>query len=164
MVHEWNSGEPVSLMGKLKEKYGFTLLFHDTHHRMVSAPEEMNRYDLSAYDGVLAFGEIIKNMYLKNGQTKNAWTWHEAADTSLFYPRCSARHEGISAGLATGAIINGQELDEYLIRPVKELGLKATIYGVRYPKHALEKLKEAGIRYGGWLPNHRVPEVLASTV
>lgn len=162
IVHEWNPGELVSRMGELKEKHGYTLLFHDTHHRMVSAPEEMSRFDLSAYDGVLAFGEIIKDMYLKNGQTKNAWTWHEAADTSLFYPRCSAQHEGDLVWIGNwGDNERTEELDEYLIRPVQELGLKATIYGVRYPKHALEKLREAGIRYGGWLPNHRVPEVFS---
>lgn len=162
IVHEWNPGELVSRMGELKGKYGFTLLFHDTHHRMVSAPEEMSRYDLSAYDGVLAFGEIIKDMYLSNGQTTNSWTWHEAADTSLFYPRCSPELEGDLVWIGNwGDDERAEELDEYLIRPVQELGLKATIYGVRYPDHALEKLKKAGIRYGGWLPNHRVPEVFS---
>ncbi|MDQ3536442.1 MAG: glycosyltransferase, partial [Bacteroidota bacterium] len=44
---------------------------------------------------------------------------------------------------------------------VKELGLKAKIFGVRYPEHALKALQEAGIKYGGWLPNYKVPEVFA---
>jgi spore maturation protein CgeB len=30
-----------------------------------------------------------------------------------------------------------------------------------YPAHALAALKEAGVAYGGWLPNHRVPAVFA---
>lgn len=162
IVHEWNSGALVSQLGALKEKHGYTLLFHDTHHRIVSAPEEMKRYDLSAYDGVLAFGDVIKELYLKNGLTKKAWTWHEAADTSLFYPRCTNEHEGDLVWIGNwGDDERAEELEEYLIRPVKELGLKATIYGVRYPKHALKKLEKAGIRYGGWLPNHRVPEVFS---
>ncbi len=29
------------------------------------------------------------------------------------------------------------------------------------PQHALDELAEAGIEYGGWLPNYRVPEVFA---
>jgi spore maturation protein CgeB len=54
-----------------------------------------------------------------------------------------------------------KELIKYLIEPVKELNLKAKIYGVRYPKHAIKALKEAGIKYGGWLPNFKAPEVFA---
>jgi spore maturation protein CgeB len=54
-----------------------------------------------------------------------------------------------------------KELHEFLIEPVKELGLKAKIYGVRYPEHALKALKDAGIEYGGWLPNFKAPEVFA---
>ena len=54
-----------------------------------------------------------------------------------------------------------KELFEYLINPVKELKLKAKIYGVRYPEHAKKALKEAGIEYGGWLPNFKAPEVFA---
>ena len=39
------------------------------------------------------------------------------------------------------------EIREFLIEPVKALGLKARIYGVRYPPRALEQLAEAGIEY-----------------
>ena len=53
------------------------------------------------------------------------------------------------------------EIREFLIEPVKALHLKARVYGVRYPQHALDELAEAGIEYGGWLPNYRVPEIFA---
>jgi spore maturation protein CgeB len=53
------------------------------------------------------------------------------------------------------------ELQHYLIEPVASLGLKARIYGVRYPELARERLKENGIAYAGWLPNHRAPEAFA---
>jgi spore maturation protein CgeB len=62
-------------------------------------------------------------------------------------------------GLATGE--RTQELQTYLIDPVKELGLKAKIYGVRYPDTALKALKDAGIEYGNWLPNYKAPEIFA---
>jgi spore maturation protein CgeB len=55
-----------------------------------------------------------------------------------------------------------KELQEFLLNPVKELGLKAKVYGVRYPDHALAALRDAGIEYGGYLPNHEVPEVFAA--
>jgi spore maturation protein CgeB len=53
------------------------------------------------------------------------------------------------------------ELEEFLFEPVRELGLRATVYGVRYPDEARARLAADGITYGGWLPNHAVPEVLA---
>jgi len=53
------------------------------------------------------------------------------------------------------------ELEEFLIRPVQALGLKARVYGVRYPDHAQRALADAGIEYGGWLPNFEVPRVFA---
>jgi spore maturation protein CgeB len=53
------------------------------------------------------------------------------------------------------------ELHEYLVDPVRELSLRATIRGVRYPDHALATLREAGIRYGGWIPNAEAPRAFA---
>jgi spore maturation protein CgeB len=53
------------------------------------------------------------------------------------------------------------ELHEFLLEPVKELGLKARVYGVRYPADALGALSAAGIEYGGWLPNFQAPAILA---
>ena len=53
------------------------------------------------------------------------------------------------------------ELHEFLLGPVQELGLKARVYGVRYPEHARKALADAGIEYSGWLPNYRAPKVFA---
>ena len=53
------------------------------------------------------------------------------------------------------------ELQEFLINPVMQLGLRARIYGVRYPESALKALAEAGIEYGGWLPNFEAPRVFS---
>lgn len=162
LVHEWNTSELVSKIGELKNKYGYTLLFHDTHHRSVSAPAEMERYDLSNYDGVLAFGEVIKKIYEKKGWAKRVWTWHEAADTRHFYPRASDQHLGDLVWIGNwGDDEREEELEEFLINPVQELGLRATIYGVRYPERALKRLKEAGIQYKGWLPNYKAPQVFS---
>jgi len=44
---------------------------------------------------------------------------------------------------------------------VKDLGLAATVHGVRYPERALARLRDAGIRYRGWLPNYAAPRVFA---
>lgn len=164
IVHEWSDPALVAEVGRRRAAGGgFRLLFHDTHHRSVSAPEEMAAYDLSAYDGVLAFGNVIRDIYLQKQWTAHAWTWHEAADTALFHPRddIAASRDLVWIG-NWGDDERTEELDRFLLEPVKALGLSATVHGVRYPDDALERLKAAGIDYRGWLPNHRVPEVFAA--
>ena len=47
------------------------------------------------------------------------------------------------------------------MRPVKALRLDAEVFGVRYPELGLRALSNAGVAYGGWVPNFRVPELFA---
>ena len=162
IVHEWNDHDLVKAIGKKKRKNGFRLLFHDTHHRAVTEKKSMSKYDLSRYDGVITFGKLITDIYLKEGWTKKAWTIHEAADTRVFKPKKRKNKEGDFVWIGNwGDEERTKELIQFIIEPIKELKLKAKIYGVRYPPHALKALKEAGIKYGGWLPNYKVPEVFA---
>ena len=163
LVHEWNEHELVKRIGEHRAKNSnYKLIFHDTHHRAVTERESMAKYDLTHYDGVLAFGEVIKNLYLQEGWTTKAWTWHEAADTSVFYPHERKEYDGDLVWIGNwGDEERTAELHEFLINPVKELGLKAKIYGVRYPEHARKALAEAGIEYGGWLPNYKAAEEFA---
>jgi spore maturation protein CgeB len=120
----------------------------------------MADYNLSAYDGVLAFGNVIRDLYLANGWTARAWTWHEAADTRIFRPLTTERIKGDVVWIGNwGDDERSDELYEFLINPVRTLGLKACVYGVRYPEHARQALANAGIEYGGWLPNYEAPQV-----
>jgi len=163
LVHEWNEPDLVARIGAHRAaRGGYVLLFHDTHHRSVSDRISMSRYDLSGYDGVLAFGEIIREIYLERGWTRRAWTWHEAADTRVFRPLPRRVYDGDLVWIGNwGDDERTEELEEFVLEPVKRLGLKARAYGVRYPPSGLEALASAGIEYGGWLPNHRAPEIFA---
>ncbi len=162
IVHEWNKHDFVKAIGENKSKFGYKLLFHDTHHRAVSEPDSMSAYDFSNYDGALVFGEVIKNIYRENKWMDNVWTWHEAADVKIFSPKPEVEKEGHLVWVGNwGDNERTEELMEFLINPVKKLGLIATVYGVRYPQKALVALREAGIEYGGYLPNYKVPEVFA---
>jgi spore maturation protein CgeB len=162
LVHEWNDHELVQRVGEHRTRHNYKLLFHDTHHRAVTDRDSMGRYKLEHYDGVLAFGQVIRDLYLQEGWTQKAWTWHEAADTSVFYPRTKDAYEGDVVWIGNwGDEERTAELHEFLINPIKELGLRATVYGVRYPEEAQTALQQAGIRYGGWLPNYKAPEVFA---
>src|SRR5947209_18416877 len=87
LVHEWSEHELVRRVGAHHARNrGYRLLFHDTHHRAVTEPASMAAYDLSHYDGVLAFGKVLRDLYLQRGWAARAWTWHEAADARVFRP------------------------------------------------------------------------------
>src|SRR5207249_7721556 len=106
-----------------------------------------------------AFGEVIRELYVRRGWARRAWTWHEAADTAVFQPFLEATHTGDVVWIGNwGDEERTAELSDYFIRPVQALGLRANVYGVRYSQEAKALLAEAGIRYHGWIPNYRVPE------
>ena len=164
IVHEWNSHSLVAALGALRrENSSLRLLFHDTHHRAVTAPAEMARYELSDYDGVLAYGESLRRQYLKRGWHDNVYVWHEAADTRVFYPRPKPEESYDVVWVGNwGDDERTSELQEFLIDPVAALGLRAVVFGVRYPESAIQQLNRAGIEYGGWVPNFAVPRIFAS--
>ena len=81
MVHEWNPPELVARIGRERRRRGgFRLLFHDTHHRSATEPEEMQRYTLGDYDGVLAFGAAALLYLVVEELLVEA---HEQAETPL---------------------------------------------------------------------------------
>jgi spore maturation protein CgeB len=163
LVHEWSDQALVKTLGELRHRGGrFRLLFHDTHHRSVTDEKSMASYDLRHYDGVLAFGRVIRDLYLAKGWTARAWTWHEAADTRVFRPVEAEKSLDLVWIGNWGDEERTAELQSFLLDPVHELGLSADVYGVRYPEHGKKALAEAGIRYRGWLPNHRAPSIFAT--
>jgi spore maturation protein CgeB len=163
IVHEWNSPQVISRLGGWRAYHPeLRLLFHDTHHRAVTAPEELQAMDLRHYDGVLAYGRVLERLYLEHGWAQRAWTWHEAADTRIFRPLSEVKPDKDLVWIGNwGDDERTAELHEYLIEPCRTLGLKATVHGVRYPDVAKQTLREAGISFEGWLPNYRVPQAFA---
>lgn len=162
LVHEWNDPELVRRIGKHRASHGgYKLLFHDTHHRAVSAPHDMETYDLTHYDGVLAFGDVLRQIYVERNWTDNAWTWHEAADVALFRPKRRRKSLDLVWVGNWGDDERGHEIEEFLVKPVRSTGLNASVYGVRYPQGAIDHLTKRGIRYHGWLPNYEVPRVFS---
>ncbi len=163
IVHEWNEPERVAEIGRVRARNAnLRILFHDTHHRSVTEPEGMSRYDLDAYDGVLAFGDSVREQYRRRGWASQVWTFHEAADTRVFHPLPGLAAEGDLVWIGNwGDDERETELREFLIEPVRDLALHARIYGVRYPDRAISELGAAGIEYRGWLPNYLAPATFA---
>ncbi len=163
LVHEWSEPALVASVGARRAAGGrFCLLFHDTHHRAVSDPEAMRRYDLSGYDGVLAFGETLSAVYRGWGWGGRVFTWHEAADVRLFRPPAveGAREGAVWVG-NWGDGERTAELEAFLLAPLQAEGVPLDVHGVRYPGEALAMLARYGARYRGWLANPRAPGVFA---
>jgi spore maturation protein CgeB len=163
LVHEWNEPALVKRIGQHHRRNpNYVLLFHDTHHRAITAPETMSTYDLSGFDGVLAYGDTLHQVYRKRGWAQEVWTWHEAADTRVFKPQPEIDPDTDLVWVGNwGDDERTAELHEYLIGPVRDLRLRARVYGVRYPDQALYSLATSGIDFGGWLPNYEVPQAFA---
>ncbi len=163
IAQEWNTPALIASLGRHRAAGGdYTLLFHDNHHRSITAPAELQKFDLDGYDGVLAFGESIRHAYLKQGWARRAFTWHEAADTALFRPLPGHPKEIDLIWIGNwGDEERTRELGTFLFRPAGDLGLRARVHGVRYPQAAREVLAVHGIEYAGWLPNHRAPKAYA---
>lgn len=163
LVHEWNPPELVAAIGARRTAGGqFLALLHDTHHRAVSDPEAIRHFDLSGYDGVLAFGATLARIYEHWGWGGRVFVWHEAADLRRFQPPAEPvdREGGVWIG-NWGDGERSAELEEFLLRPMHEAGLPLDIYGVRYPDAAKQTLLRHHAQLRGWLPNPKAPEVFA---
>ncbi len=163
IVHEWNDPALVAAIGRRRTQRGrFRLLFHDTHHRAVSDAAAINAFDLSGYDGVLAFGEALAQVYRRNGWGSRVFVWHEAADTRLFRPPAAeSRRDGVVWIGNWGDEERGEELRDYLLDPARDVGLPLDVFGVRYPERARAALETAGACYRGWLANAEAPRTFA---
>ncbi|MFB2608076.1 glycosyltransferase, partial [Rhizobium phaseoli] len=135
IVHEWTAPRLVESLGRIRRKgAAFTLLFHDTHHRAVSAEGDIASLMLDDYDGVLAFGQTLRERYLRAGWGKSVFTWHEAADDALFRPLPDVEKSGDLIWIGNwGDDERSAEIAEFLIRPARDLALKTMVRGVRYP-------------------------------
>jgi spore maturation protein CgeB len=163
LVHEWNAPDLVARIGRFTACGSRPLLFfHDTHHRGVTAPNEIETFDLSGYDGILVFGEVLRQVYVRRGWGRQVHTWHEAADIALFrsLPDQTKDCDVIWIG-NWGDEERSAELNRFLLEPVSRTRVRARVHGVRYPADALAQLAGHGLDYAGWLPNHRVPEAFA---
>lgn len=57
----------------------YRLLFHDTHRRSVTDSDSLAAYALPYYDGGLAFGQVITDLYVERG-----WAARRAAELERY--------------------------------------------------------------------------------
>jgi spore maturation protein CgeB len=165
IFHEWNPPSLADRLLELRGELGFRLLFHDTHHRASSSPEQIAHFRIDRFDGVLAFGETLRTIYRKRFNIARVWTLHEAADVTVFHPLGAVPKSDDVIWIGNwGDDERSAEICKFLLRPATELPeYRFTIYGVRYPQQALAALEFARVRYGGYLPNLDSPAAYAAS-
>jgi spore maturation protein CgeB len=162
MAHEWNDPPVVNALAPVAKRAGALAVFHDTHHRPWSQPEVIARFDLAAYDGVLAFGEVLREIYATRFGVERAWTFHEAADVVRFRPLDREKEQDVAWIGNWGDEERTQELRAFWLDAARALPeLRFIAHGVRYPDYALAELAGAGVEFRGWAPSVTVPEVFA---
>jgi spore maturation protein CgeB len=165
IVHEWNAPELAQMLLLLRADLGFKLMFHDTHHRASSSPGEMERFRLRSFDGVIAFGDSLRQIYSERFGMERVWTLHEAADTKVFKPQPEIHKENTIVWIGNwGDGERSREIRDFLLQPASALRdvAQTTIFGVRYPDEGLTALQQAGVQYRGYLPNLAAPKVYAA--
>jgi spore maturation protein CgeB len=163
IVHEFNEPELVGAVGELRRRRGdFIALFHDTHHRAVSAPWQITRLNLAGYDAILAYGDALREIYRHEYGRDRAFTFHEAADVTTFHPRILPVEDDVVWIGNWGDEERTREIHNFLIGSATALPHRRfAVHGVRYPQDGLDALGRAGIDFRGWIPNYRVPEAFS---
>ena len=161
VLHEWNPPALAQLLLELRDELGFRLLFHDTHHRASSSPEQIGAFGLARFDGVIVFGEVLRSIYRDRFGIHRVWVLHEAADTTIFRPLSSTEKDQDAVWIGNwGDNERSAEIQEFLLDPAATLNSKRfTIYGVRYPPEGLAALSAANVHYGNYLPNLDAPRI-----
>ena len=112
---------------------------------MVSAVEEMSRFDLDGFDAVLAFGAALVEAYRRQGWGAACLYLARGRRPSRVppYPEVLQDRDLVWIG-NWGDDERAAELREFLIEPVSALGLSARVHGVRYPLEARAALAASG--------------------
>ncbi len=157
IVHDGLSAQRIKQIGHYRQRQGgFRLLLR---HSALQGLDP-RAFDLSGFDGVLAASRVIADICLGSGVTSRAWIWPDAADTRRFRPDPGEIEGDVVFFGAWGDQSRGVELRQFLLEPVKLLGLRARVYGPPLPASAIAQLDDAGMRFGGWAHHDQVPSIL----
>jgi spore maturation protein CgeB len=165
LVNEWTDPALVAAIGAHHAAHGhYRLLFHDAHHRTLADRPGWDSLTFAGYDAALVSNRALSEVYAR--RLGRVYLWPEAADLRVVDRRERGLAESASRQpelVWIGDYCDHDEdaLDELLLSPIRNLGLRATIYGVRYPLRARVALERAGADLRGYLPDHAVPAVLA---
>ena len=158
LVHEWNEPALIARLGRHRLRGGRCCCSTTPITARSAIPRLCARPRWTATMACSRSAPRSARPGSARAGPRRAWTWHEAADVSVFRPWPRQAPEGDLVWVGNwGDDERTAELREFLLEPVRALGLRARVHGVRYPEAARQALAEAGIDYGDWLANAEVP-------
>jgi spore maturation protein CgeB len=163
IAHEFSDARLIGALAHVRRRRDdFVLLFHDTHHRAVSQVAQVASFNLAHFDGILAYGDSLAQVYRTRYGHSAVWTFHEAADVTVFRPLELEPTDDIVWIGNWGDGERTPEIREYLVDSARLLPeLRFAVHGVRYPEAGRREIEKAGIDFRGWIANYRVPEAFA---
>lgn len=164
LVHEWNPPELVKAIGETASRLGVTAIFHDTHYRALTEPDRIRQMGLESYSAILAYGPTIAEIYRRSVSGPEVVVYHEGADTDLFRPLALPKSRDVVFVGNWGDDDRNQSTRQNFIDQSRALpDLSFSLFGVRYPREVLAELQDAGVSFGGWLPNYLAPKMYAAS-
>lgn len=165
LVHSATDIVTISVLGELKRKYDFRLVFFDDSYIFADSPSLVEESNLSLYDLILVNSQYLFDAYSQIPGFNSVKKLCYGIDTEVFYPRKSAKEEAV-------AVLNmdwfddsqTEKIEEFFIKPVRDLRVKAAVYGSRYPRNIKKLLGDNSIDYKGWLPSFKLPEVFGKFI
>jgi spore maturation protein CgeB len=145
LVHESTDPALIEAVGQHRVREGrYTLLFYDT------SPPSLPRPELWGYDAVLTNGCSLTRLYERLGWGRRVFVWREAVDPFCFRPELRLHPPaGPPAALWTGGSTEPEELARWVLQPLREQGLPATLCGTHLPGSV------------GHVPQYRLPALYA---
>ena len=160
-VHSATDMITLNILTELKLKESFRFVFYDDGFLFVDNMVLIREMIAPVCDMVVVNCHYIREFYMKIMDGADVEYLPYGVDLNIFHPRSAEKEQTAVLSLDWSDACSVEELEEFFIKPVRDLRIKASVYGGRYPRHIKKILADHSIDYKGWLPSFKVPEVFA---
>ncbi len=161
LVHSGTDMVTLNILTELKLKNSFRFVFYDDGFSFVDNLPLVCEMIVPVCDMVVVNCHYIRELYMKVMDGCDVEYLPYGIDLNVFHPRSAEKEQTAVLNLDWSDECSVEELEEFFIKPVRDLRIKASVYGSRYPRHVKKILADHSIAYKGWLPSFKLPEVFA---
>lgn len=165
LVNEWIDDGIARRIGEFgTTNGGLVTLYYDTHHRVVTATEELRTAGVDCYSRILVLAESVERAYVKRSLATRITVFPEAVDEKHF--KRSTTRSGSGAVVWIGNYGNDERGESLVLALTGSAGhdLRVECYGAGFPPYVVDRLLLASVRFRGWIPNTHVPDIAASAL
>ncbi len=162
-VHSATDMVTLNTLVELKHKNSFRLVFYDDGFTFVDNMQLIREMLAPVCDMILVNCHYIREAYTQVMDGGDVDYLPYGIDLNVFHPLSPNNEKNAILHLDWTDDRDIEELEEFFIKPVRDLRIKASVIGSRYPKHIRKILTDHSIDYKGWLPSFKLPEALANS-